>query len=368
MRFTVSQSSLTKALAVVSKGMASNSTLPILSGVRVSAAEGTLELQTTNLAISIRHKVPANVEEPGETVISGKILSSIVKTLPDAAVTFESDEVGVTITCAKSNYRLTVLDPADFPEFPTFVLDRSVELPSALLTTMVDKVYRATSNDNARPLLSGILMTVENNTIRLVATDSHRLAVCDTNVAAEGVDDGFEMIIPGHVFHDVLTIPSDTQSILIGSTDSQVVFVFGNTTYVSRRLEGSFPNFRQLLPDGYNTAVKINVDEFAAALKRVSVIAQANPKVRLEVDADASLMTLRATSPEQGEASETVSIEAEGESIAIALNFRYLFDCINAASDQDEISLELQEPMRPATFKSYSKINYLYLLMPTRWN
>lgn len=366
MRFTVSQSSLTKALAVVSKGMASNSTLPILSGVRVSAAEGTLELQTTNLAISIRHKVPANVEEPGETVISGKILSSIVKTLPDAAVTFESDEVGVTITCAKSNYRLTVLDPADFPEFPTFVLDRSVELPSALLTTMVDKVYRATSNDNARPLLSGILMTVENNTIRLVATDSHRLAVCDTNVAAEGVDDGFEMIIPGHVFHDVLTIPSDTQSILIGSTDSQVVFVFGNTTYVSRRLEGSFPNFRQLLPDGYNTAVKINVDEFAAALKRVSVIALTNASVRFDIDADGRLMKLSASSPEQGESSEIMNTDVEGQSLSIALNYHYVFDCVNAVSGSKSLRLELQGSTQPGIFKSNGEVNYLYLLMPVR--
>ena len=138
MRFTVSQSSLAKALSIVSKGMASNSTLPILSGIRISANEGTLELQTTNLTISIRHRVAANVDEPGETVVSGKILSSIVKTLADAAVTFEADGSSLVITCEKSAFKLNTLDPSDFPEFPTFVLNRSVELPSDLLSQMVD--------------------------------------------------------------------------------------------------------------------------------------------------------------------------------------------------------------------------------------
>ena len=363
MRFTVSQSSLTKALAVVSKGMASNSTLPILSGVRVSAAEGTLELQTTNLAISIRHKVPANVEEPGETVISGKILSSIVKTLPDAAVTFESDEVGVTITCAKSNYRLTVLDPADFPEFPTFVLDRSVELPSALLTTMVDKVYRATSNDNARPLLSGILMTVENNTIRLVATDSYRLAVCDTNVETSSLQGTFEMIVLGSTFHDVLSLPSDDERILISATESQVVFQFGNVTYVSRRIEGNYPNYRQLLPNEHLTSVVLDVDTLASALKRVSVVAVTNPTVRLDVDAESNAITISSVSSDQGDASETIDAEVTGETLTIAFNYHYVLDCLSAVGG-GQVSLELQSATQPGIFKSYGTISYLYLLMP----
>ena len=134
MKFTVSQSALEKALLVVTKGMAPNSTLPILSGIYIKAAEGTLEFQTTNLTISIRHKIAANVEEPGETVVSGKILSNIVKTLPDAAVIFEGLDRTVGITCDKSHFLLNTLDPHDFPEFPQFDIERSIELPSALLS------------------------------------------------------------------------------------------------------------------------------------------------------------------------------------------------------------------------------------------
>ena len=173
MKFTVSQSSLAKALLVVAKGMATNSTLPYLSGIYIKAEDGTLEFQTANLTISIRHKIAANVEEDGATVVSGKVLTSIVKTLPDAAVSFTMTPKThvLELSCGKSHFRLNTLDASDFPEFPAFALERSIELPSALLDEMVDKVYKVTSRDTSRPILQGVLLSVEKNTIRLVATD-----------------------------------------------------------------------------------------------------------------------------------------------------------------------------------------------------
>ncbi len=366
MKFTVSQSSLAKALLVVTKGMATNSTLPILSGIYIKATDGMLEFQTTNLTISIRHKIAANVEEAGDTVVSGKILSNIVKTLPDAAITFEGLDRIVAITCDKSHFRLNTLDPHDFPEFPSFALERAIELPSDLLSEMVDKVYKVTSKDTSRPVLGGVLLSVEENVIRLVATDSYRLAVCDSNVETSSSNEAFQAIVPGAAFHDVLSSPSMTETILVGTTDSQVVFTFGNTTYISRKLEGNFPNYRQLLPASCNTAVTIDTAEFAAALKRVSVIALANPSVCLEIDADGKVMRMSTSSPDQGESTELLPVEVEGDSMSIALNYHYVFDCVNAISNRKVVTLELQSTMQPGVFKSYDKVNYLYLLMPVR--
>lgn len=368
MKFTVSQSSLAKALLVVAKGMATNSTLPYLSGIYIKAQEGTLEFQTANLTISIRHRIAANVEESGETVVSGKVLTSIVKTLPDAAVSFvmsPSSRV-VEIACGKSHFRLNTLDAADFPEFPAYALDRSIELPSELLSEMVDKVYKVTSRDNSRPILQGVLLSVEQNTIRLVATDSYRLAVCDSHVETSSTNEAFVTIVPGSTFHDVLVSPSMTEQILVGTTDSQVVFVFGNTTYVSRKIEGNFPNYRQLLPSNCATSIKLDADQFGGALKRVSVIASSNPSVRFDADVDGKLMRLSASSPDQGESSEMIDAEIDGQTMSIALNFHYVFDCVNAVDASEELVLELQGSMQPAIFKSYGKINYLYLLMPVR--
>ena len=366
MRFTVSQSSLLKALSVVAKGMGTNSTLPLLSGIYIKAEEGTLEFQTNNLTITIRHRIPANVEESGETVVSGKMLTSIVKTLDDAAVTFDGGERTISISCEKSSFRLNTLNPADWPAFPEYSLEDATELPSELLSSMVDKVYKVTSKETTRPILQGILLTASNNTIRLVATDSYRLAVCDSNTETSSAAAPFRTIVSGAVFHDVLSLPSMTEKLLIGITGSQVVFQFGNTTYVSRKIEGRFPDYKQLFPDNCSTSVRIGVDRLSSALKRVSVIALANPSVHFEVDADGALMRLSASSPDQGESHEDIPVEVEGDSCNIALNYHYVFDCVNAISGTEDVTLELQSAVRPAIFKAFGKINYQYLLMQMR--
>ena len=366
MKFTVSQSSLTQALAIVMKGVASASTLPILSGVLIKAAEGVLEFQTSNYTISIRHRIAAHVEEEGQMVVPCKMLTNITKTLPDAPVVFELDERQVLISCEKSTFRLNTLDAGDFPEFPTYAIESAVELPTSVLTEMVGRVWRVTSTDKARPILGGVHMKVENNTIRLVATDSFRLAVCDTQVETSSLEGSFELNVPADAFNDALNIMSDQVQIMIGATDTQVVFEGGNTTYVSRRIEGVYPNYKQLIPDSCVTSVKINVDAFNAALKRVAVIASTNPAVKFEIDVEAGTLGLSSISNDQDLAQETLDIEAEGEPGVIAFNYHYIFGCLNALSKEKEITLELKSYSQAGVFKSYDKINYLYLVMPVR--
>ncbi len=365
MKFTVSQSSLLKALSVVAKGMGANSTLPILSGIYIKATEGTLEFQTNNLTISIRHLIPANVEEEGETVVSGKVLTNIVKTLPDAAVTFDGGERTISISCDKSSFRLNTLSPADWSGFPSVNAQREIELPSDLLAHMVDKVYKVTSKETTRAILQGILLTVEDNTIRLVATDSFRLAVCDAHADAPA-GEAFRAIVSGGVFHDVLTMPGMSEKIRIGVAESQVVFTFGTTTFVTRKIEGNFPDYKQLLPASCGTAVELDVAKLAAALKRVSVIAVTNASVRFDIDADGRFVRLSASSPEQGESSEVIDAEVDGQSLSIALNYHYVFDCMNALASSQRLRLELQSSAQPGIFKSNGAVNYLYLLMPVR--
>ena len=366
MKFIVSQAALSEALAVVMKGVASASTLPILSGVLLHAADGVLELQTSNYTIAVRHRIAARVDEPGDMVIPCKMLSNITKTLPDAAVAFERDERQVLITCEKSSFRLNTLDVADFPEFPAIALERSVELPADILSAMVARVWRVTSTDKNRPVLNGVYMTVENNTVRLVATDSYRLAVCDTQVETSSLEGSFELNVPAEALNDAIQITGGQGTIMVGSTDTQVVFVAGNTTYVSRRIEGVYPNYKALLPASAATTVKIDVAAFNAALKRVAVIAQNNSAVKFEIDGDIGQMTLAALSSDQDAARESIDVEVEGASGTIAFNYHYIFGCLNALSREKEITLELQSYAQAGVFKSYDKINYLYLVMPVR--
>lgn len=366
MKFTVSQSSLTQALAIVSKGIASSSTLPILSGVFIEASDGVLEFQSSNYTINIRHRIAAHVEEPGKIVVPCKMLSNITKTLPDAPVTFELIDRQVELTCAKSTFRLNKLDASDFPEFPSYAIERTVELPINLLSEMVGRVWRVTSTDKARPVLGGVYMTVENNTIRLVATDSFRLAVCDSQVETSSLEGSFELNVPAYAFNDALSIMSGESTITVGSTDTQVVFSAGNTTYVSRRIEGTYPNYKQLLPDSCVTSVKMDVEEFNAALKRVAVVASNNPAVRFDIDTENGVLSLSAVSGDQDAAQESIDVDATGESGTIAFNYHYIFGCLNALSKESEITLELKGYTQAGVFKSYDKINYLYLVMPVR--
>lgn len=366
MKFTVSQSSLLEVLNVVMKGIASASTLPILSGVLVKAQDGALEFQTANYNISIRHRIAARVDEEGQTVIPCKMLANITKTLPDAAVSFEQVERQVSISCEKSSFRLNTLSVNDFPEFPTFALERSVELPVNVLSEMVGRVWRTASTDNNRPVLKGVYMTVENNTIRLVSTDSYRLAMCDTQSETSSLEGSFQLNVPSDAFNDALSIMSGQDSVLVGATDTQVVFTGGNTTYVARRVEGNYPDYSMLLPKSCATTVKISVDELSASLKRVAAVAQTNSAVKFEVSCEAGTLSLSAISSDQDVANEVLDVEAEGASGVIAFNYHYIQDCLNALSKEKEITLELQSYQQAGVFKSYDTINYLYLVMPVR--
>ena len=365
MKFSVSQSSLATALSIVGKGMSGNSTIPLLSGIYIKADNGMLEFQTNNLTISIRHKITANVEEPGEVVVSGKLLTGIVKNLPDAAVTFEGGERTLTITCLSSLFRLNTLDAKDWSEFPEVAFASACELPSVILSEMANKVYKVTSKENSRPILQGVLLSAHDNTLRLVATDSYRLAMCETYAASESTVDDFSLIIPGTVFHDVLTMPSMTEKILIGTTANQIVFSFGTTTYVSRKTEGTYPDYRQLLPKTYATAVTVDTEQFLAALRRVATIATTMPIRRIDIDADGQMMKLSINTRDQGESTEYIPASVEGSSMALSLNHHYVAECLVSAPDREKILIELQSPTLPTVFKSSDKINYLYLVMPS---
>ncbi len=364
MKFSVSKSALISALSVVTKGMGANSTLPVLSGIYLKAYDGTLELQTTDLTIAVRHKCQAMVEEEGETVVSGKLLSDIVKTLNDAAVNFEGEGQEIKLTCDKSSFILKALDPSEFPEFPEVIPSQSVELPRDILSEMVNKVYRVASKDVTRRILSGVLLTVGHNTLRMVATDTFRLAVCDTHIETSSLEEEFEAILPASTLHDVLSLPSESPSMLIGKNDSQVIFLFGNTTYISRKIEGSYPNYKMLIPDSCVTSIKVKTDEFSAAMRRMSVIAKANHSVRLHVDVETSTLKLTSESNDLGISSEVIPAEIQGEDISIGLKHSFVTDCLGVQGGEEEITLELRSDKDPAIFKSYANINYLYLLMP----
>jgi len=358
MRFTVSQSALARTVGMVSKCVSSNESLPTLSGIYVKAEDGKLEMRATDGNVSIRRVMSANVEEPGETLLPGKTLAGIVKTLPDAAVTIECGD-SATLKCMRSRFRLNTIQSDRFPKFPDIDAESSVELPGDLLCTMADRVKRVVGKDNSRPMTTGILLSVGDGTMRMVATDTYRLAVCDSSVDK---DKQFEAVIPGVALSQALGLGALMDVVKISANENQVLIEMGDVTYSTRRLVGNFPNYKLFFTGTCKTSVTVDSEDMSKALKRVDVMARQNPSIRVSVTDDA--MTLFAYSQNEGESTEEIPVDVNGVPVTIGLNHKFMLDCLDVLSG--DVTLEIDGAERPAIFKQYADINYLYLLMPVR--
>lgn len=364
MKLSIARSELLEALNVVSKGMSARSTLPILSGILITAADGAAVLQSTDLEVSVRHSVPALTESPGQIVIPGRLISDIVRTLPEAAVTLELEDDVMVVKCQQASFTLKTLNPADFPKFPEVAVEKSISLPADLITSMVKKVGRAVSRDETRAVLTGVMMLIEGPSLRMVATDSYRLAVAET-ILEESPAEDIEVVIPGKALDEVTKIASSSEKVTIGTSDNQIVFEFGETTFVTRRIEGSFPNYKQLIPKETETTVTVTTEEFMAAVKRVSLMALHNAPLKVSVSIEDQTVSLSAATQDVGDASEDIMVKAEGKDVDIAFNHSFLLDGLSSSS-AETLTLEVVSALKPGLLKSIDSTEFLYLLMPVR--
>ena len=363
MRFNINKSELLNALTIVSKGTASRSTIPVLSGVYIKAEGMGLVMETTDLERSIRYSVPALVEEEGTTVIPEKLLLDIVKNLPEAAAEFQTNDSTVTVSCGKSSFTLKTLDAADFPPFPNVDVSSSIEVPFAEFCSMVKRVAKVVSKDQSRAVLTGVLISTSDEGLRMVATDSYRLAVAD--IALEGAQENFEAIVSGVFLQEVAGLPKMEENITIGLTANQIVFTYQNMVLINRRIEGNFPNYRQLLPDSYATRVRLNVSHLVSGVKRTSILGQQSSPVKFAIDVESQTVQLSAAAQDVGSAQETLACQGEGENVEIAFNYAYVLDGLGSVNT-DDVFLEVQSGMKPGIFKAGEGENFLYLVMPVR--
>ncbi|MBS5451088.1 MAG: DNA polymerase III subunit beta [Coriobacteriia bacterium] len=366
MRFVIDRDSLKNALAITVKGMDMNSTLPILSGVLLTATEGSLQLENTNMEVSIRQRVIANVEEPGQTVVPYKLLNDIIGHLPDMAISFKTEGTKLSITCGSSFYSLNTLSPQDFPAFPEYSLDSMVEVPTDSLNEMIARVGVAASTDRMRSILNGVLVNITPDMVRFVTTDSVRLAVAETKIVSEV--ENFEVIVPAKALRSVLSLAAGCKSITIGTNASQIVFLFGEAVYVTRRIEGTYPNYRKLIPTSHATGVRIKTGVLYEAMQRVKAMTATNSEICFSIDAGQNLLTITSNIPDQGNAREEIPCEVEGDDMVIAFNSRFIYDCVQKGDGDEILTFEAESPLRPGIFKSLGKVDFLYLVMPVRHN
>lgn len=363
MKLTIARGELLDSLGVVTKALSSRTTLPILSGVLFAAEQDSLTLQSTDLEISIKDAVVANVEAAGCAVLPGRLLGEVVRSLPEAAVKLESVSPDqVSVVCGSSSFVLKALSPDDFPRFPEVSAERKVTIPTTVLQSLVKRVSRAVSRDEARPILTGVLTVIDGREIRLVATDSYRLAKAEGELP-DGSEERIEAVIPGKALEEVPKLAAGADEVRMGIAENQIVFEFGHSVYVTRRIEGTFPNYKQLVPDDGETKLTVSRMQIEEAAKRVSLLAQHNAPLRLKINE--GNLRLSAQTQDVGEATEDLMVSSSGQDVEIAFNHSFLVDGLSS-SDEETLEFLASSPLKPGVFRSVGSSAYTYLIMPVR--
>src|SRR3954452_13297666 len=273
LKVVCSREELSQSLAVVSRGVSTRTAVLVLSGILLRAEGGKLHLAATDMELSLRGAADAQVAADGSVVVSGRTLLEIVRLLPGDEVSIEHkpEEGIVEIVSGAASYRLHTFATEDFPRLPDVELAQLHPVDRDALLDTVARVSRAASRDESRPVLTGILVRFEGGKIVMAATDSYRLSVKETSASGELPD--LEAIIPARALAELTRIAGSADEIQLGVHDNHVVFGSDGTWLTTRRIDGQFPNYRQLLPEGFEHELPVNRDELLDVVRRVSVMA-----------------------------------------------------------------------------------------------
>jgi DNA polymerase-3 subunit beta len=314
------------------------------------------------MELSLRASLECSVEGEGEVVVPGRLLLDIARSLPGDDVTIEHrpEEAAVLVTCGTANYRLHTYSAEDFPRLPEIDSATLHAIERDSLVETVDRVSRSASRDESRPVLTGILVRFEPGKIVMAATDSYRLAVKETPV--DGSLPELEAIIPARALNELSRIASGADEVQLGMQENHVVFGADGTWLTTRRIDGQFPNYRQLLPEQFEHELTLPRDELLEVVRRVSLMAQRNSPLRLRF-ADGEL-TVSAITQDIGEARESLPAPYNGDAMEIGFNAEFLRDGLESV-ESDSIRFKLISPLRPAVLEGEAD-DYVYLIMPIR--
>jgi DNA polymerase-3 subunit beta len=362
LRITASRDELAAKLAVVARGVSTRTAVLVLGGIQLRAEDGRLHLAATDMEVSLRAAADAQVDAEGTVVVPGRLLLDISRSLPDGEVTLEHkpEEAVVVVTAGSAVYRLHTYAAEDFPRLPEVDATVLHAVDSDVLVETVGRVGRSASRDESRPVLTGILVRFEPGKVVMAATDSYRLAVKETTVAGSLPE--LEAIIPARALQELARIAAGTDEVQLGLQENHVVFGADGTWLTTRRIDGQFPNYRQLLPEQFEHELTLPREELLEVVRRVSLMAQRNSPLRLRF-AEGEL-TVSAVTQDVGEARESLPAPFAGDTLEIGFNAEFLRDGLESV-DSDSLRFKLISPLRPAVLEGESE-DYVYLIMPIR--
>jgi len=362
-KVTCAKDELTQALSLVGRAVSTRATVQVLGGVLLRAADGQMHLSATDMELSLRLSVEARVEGGGAVVAPGRLFVDLARLLPESEVVLEHrPEHGVLeVTCGPASYKLNTYSAEDFPKLPDVEGTQTFAVDSSAFLETVSRVARAASRDESRPVLTGVLVRFEGGKLIMAATDSYRMSVKETELAG-GTASELEAIVPARALTELSRVAQDSGELQIGVQENHVVFGAGDVWLTTRRIDGQFPNYKQLLPETFEHEVALPREEFLEVVRRASVMAQRNSPLRLRF-AEGEV-TVSAQTQDVGEAKESLPVPFTGDPLEIGFNPDFLRDGLESV-ESDEVALRLISPLRPGLLHSDAE-DFSYLIMPIR--
>jgi DNA polymerase-3 subunit beta len=363
MKVTCTRDELTQKLSIVSRGVSTRTAVQILGGILLRAEGGRLTLAATDMELSLRASLDAEVEGEGAVVVPGRLLVELARLLPaeDVSIEQRADEGVIHVTSGSFESRLNTYTAEDFPRLPEAEgLERHIVDRDALLET-INRVSRSASRDESRPVLTGILVRFEPGKIVMAATDSYRLSVKETALADAAPE--LEAIVPARALAELARVAQGADQVELGVHENQVVFGIDGIWLTTRRIDGQFPNYKQLVPEAFEHEVALPRDELLDVVRRIAVMAQRNSPLRIRF-AEGEV-NISARTQDVGEAEESLPVQFSGEPLEIGFNAEFLRDGVESVTGET-IRMRLISPLRPCVLQAEADDDFLYLIMPIR--
>ena len=370
MKFSIERAALLRSLNHVQSAVEKRNTIPILSNVLLKAEDGILSLSTTDMDMEINESVSAQVKTPGATTAPAGTLFDIVKKLPDDAdveITLDDSGNQMSVKAGRSNFKLSCLPVADFPELSQGDMPSTFTLPANDLRALIDRTKFAMSTEETRYYLNGIYIHAAETdgvkVLRAVATDGHRLARFEMPLPA-GAENMPGVILPRKAVAELRKLVDEAGDVIqIGLSESKIRFNFDHIVLTSKLIDGTFPDYQRVIPQGNDKVVEVNPKAFSSAIDRVSTISDGKSRA-VKITFEGKTMTLSANSPESGSATEDLEINGN-DNMEIGFNARYLMD-ITSQIEGDGCRLTLADAASPTIIQDTSDASSLYVLMPLR--
>jgi len=361
MKLVVSKENILEGLQKVQSGISTRNTLPILNNVYLSAKEGKVQLTATDLEVSVQTTCEAKIAREGGTTLPARRLFSIIRELPASEIEINVDDKDMaTIKAGSSVFKIIGISEDEFPPIPEFEGQRTYTLEQATFKKMLTATHYSSSTEESRYVLNGVLLSFKDDKLTVVATDGRRMALYEQELEFPDQSTG-DIVVPNKTVNELVKTLGIEGNIKIMAGDNQAAFAFGNMLITTKLIDGTFPNFRQVIPSQCEERVSVEREQLFNIVRRVSLVSDKTSSVTLAFDKNQ--LTISTVSPEVGEASESLAIKYNGKAIAIAFNPDFMMDCLRSLTT-DEVAIEFSDELSPGVIKCDAP--FLYVLMPMR--